>query len=824
MMTKDKFKEVLQRELYQLVGKSIEHADHSEIYIALGAVLKEIIGERWSRRNKLYNDNNVKRVYYLSMEFLTGKFTKTNLEYLNLYNIVKESLDEINICLEDIIEEEVDPGLGNGGLGRLAAAFLDSMASLSMPGQGYGLRYEKGLFKQIIEEGKQIEEADNWLAKKNIWEYKRENEEYEVKLGGDIVTTGFGEALEFTHVNYQRVKALPYDIPIVGYKNNCVNTLRLWSGESYNGVSFNDFARGSFNQSYKDINMANTLTEFLYPDDSTMEGKKLRLKQEYFLVSATIQDIIYKYKHRGLPLIELQDHIAIQINDTHPVLAIPELMRILIDENRLEWDIAWDITVKTFGFTNHTIMWEAMEVWDISTYKEILPRIWMITEEINHRFKYYLINDLDISSQEQLDQLSIIKNDYIHMVNLGIVGSHSVNGVAKLHSKILKENTLRHLYEVYPERFNNKTNGVVHRRWLLNANSNLSLMIEDLIGDGFKKDPLQLMELLKFTDNNEVKSRLAAIKHENKVKLAEHILQTHGIKLNPHSIFDIQIKRIHEYKRQLLNILHVMYLYDKLKDNPNLDMLPRTFIFAGKAAPGYYIAKEIIKLINSVANKINNDFTIKDKIKVIFYENYNVSAAELLIPAADVSEQISTAGKEASGTGNMKLMMNGAITLATLDGANLEIREEVGKENIITFGLTPEEVQDYTNNGNYNAKEIYHTDKDIKHIMDQLLNRRYHTYYEEFHSLFDILYKYNDNYFILKDFHEYRKAQEKINNLYKDRYKWGEICLINIAHSGKFSSDNTIKKYAEEIWNINSITKEENDGLSSNQQEIRIQL
>lgn len=824
MMTKDKFKEILQRELYQLVGKSIEQADHSEIYIALGAVLKEIIGERWSRTNKLYNDNNMKRVYYLSMEFLTGKFTKTNLEYLNLYNIVKESLDEINICLEDIIEEEVDPGLGNGGLGRLAAAFLDSMASLSLPGQGYGLLYEKGLFKQIIEEGKQIEEADNWLAKRNIWEYKRENEEYEVKLGGDIVTTGFGEALEFTHVNYQRVKALPYDIPIVGYRNNCVNILRLWSGESYNGVNFNDFARGSFNQSYKDINMANTLTEFLYPDDSTMEGKKLRLKQEYFLVSATIQDIIYKYKNKGLPLIELHDHVAIQINDTHPVLAIPELMRILIDDNGLEWDIAWDITVKTFGFTNHTIMWEAMEVWDISTYKEILPRIWMITEEINHRFKYFLINDRDISSQEQLDQLSIIKNHYIHMVNLGIVGSHSVNGVAKLHSKILKENTLKYFYEVYPERFNNKTNGVVHRRWLLNANSNLSLMIEDLIGDGFKKDPLQLIELLKFTDDNEVKSRLAAIKHENKVKLAEHILQTHGIKLNPHSIFDIQIKRIHEYKRQLLNILHIMYLYDKLKDNPNLDMLPRTFIFAGKAAPGYYIAKEIIKLINSVANKINNDFTIKDKIKVIFYENYNVSAAELLIPAADVSEQISTAGKEASGTGNMKLMMNGAITLATLDGANLEIREEVGKENIITFGLTPEEVQDYTNNGNYNAKEIYHTDKDIKHIMDQLLNRRYHTYYEEFHSLFDILYKYNDNYFILKDFHEYRKAQEEINNLYKDRYKWGEICLINIAHSGKFSSDNTIKKYAEEIWNINSTTKEENDGLSSNQQEIRIQL
>lgn len=824
MMTKDKFKEVLQKELYKTAGKSIEQSDNSEIYIALGNVLKGIIGENWSLRNKLYNDNNMKQVYYLSMEFLTGKFTKTNIDYLGLYSIVKEALEEINICLEDIIEEEADPGLGNGGLGRLAADFLDSLASLSMPGHGYGLRYENGLFKQIIEVGKQIEEGDNWLSKRNIWEYKRENEEYEVKLGGDIITTGFGEDLEFTHVNYQRVRAVPYDIPILGYRNKCVNNLRLWSGESYDDVNFNDFARGSFHQSYKDVNMVNSLTEFLYPDDSTIEGKKLRLKQEYLLVSATIQDIIYKYKKSGLHLLELHKYVAIQINDTHPVLAIPELMRILIDDNGLQWDIAWDITVNTFAFTNHTIMWEAMEVWDVNTYKEILPRIWMITEEINHRFNYFLINEKDISSQEKLDDLSIIRNDYIHMVNLGIVGSHSINGVAKLHTEILKTNTLKQLYEVYPEKFNNKTNGIVHRKWLLNANPNLTLMIEDLIGSGFKTEPMQLKNLLNYKDDNDVKSRLNRIKHENKVKLAEHILLTHGIKLNPHSIFDIQIKRIHEYKRQLLNILHIMYLYDKLKDNPNYDMVPRTFIFAGKAAPGYYIAKEIIKLINSVARKINNDLTIKDKIKVIFYENYNVSAAELLIPAADVSEQISTAGKEASGTGNMKTMMNGAITLATLDGANVEIKEVVGEDNIIIFGLTPEEVESYSSNQNYKSKEMYHTDKIIKHIMDQLLNRRYHTYYEEFHSLFEILYKYNDNYFILKDFHEYRKAQEKINDLYRNRDKWLEISLINIAYSGKFSSDYTIKQYAEDIWNIKSILKEGDNGLSCNKQKVRIQL
>lgn len=817
MITKDEFIEVLKRELYKTAGKSIEQSDNSEIYVALGSVLKELIGKMWSKRNQLYDESNIKRVYYLSMEFLTGKFTKTNLEYLGLYNTIKQALDEINLSLANILKEEMDPGLGNGGLGRLAAAFLDSLASLSMPGHGYGIRYEKGLFKQVIAHGKQIEEPDNWLAKKNIWEYKRENEGYEVKLGGNISISGYGENLIFTHVNYHRVKAVPYDIPILGYRNECVNTLRLWSGESYKDVNFNDFANGKYNSSYTDINQVKALTEFLYPDDSNIEGKKLRLKQEYFLVSATIQDIIYKYKKSDLPLQELHKYIAIQINDTHPVLAIPELMRVLIDENELEWYDAWDITKNVFGFTNHTTMWEAMEVWDVDIFKEILPRIWMITEEINHRFKYFLINDEDINDDYILNKLSVIQNNQVHMVNLAIIGSHSINGVAELHTNILKEKTFADFYKIYPEKFNNKTNGIVHRRWLINANPELTNMISDLIGDKFISNPLQLEELLKYTEDSEVKNRLASIKHNNKKKLTDHILKTQGIKLNPYSIFDIQIKRIHEYKRQLLNILHIMYLYDKLKKNPNLDMVPRTFIFAGKAAPGYYIAKEIIKLINSVATKINNDFTIKDKIKVVFYENYNVSAAELLIPAADVSEQISTATKEASGTGNMKLMMNGAITLATLDGANVEIKREVGEENIVVFGLTPDEVHEYNKNGSYNAKEIYHTDRIIKDTLDQLLDRRLHTYYEEFHSLFDILYKYNDNYFILKDFHEYRMAQEKIDNLYRNSDKWFQMSLTNIAHSGKFSSDITIKKYADEIWDIKSVYEGgEENGLSSN--------
>lgn len=806
-MTKDEFIQVLKKELYKTAGKSIKQANNREIYIAVANLLKETIGRNWAHVDQLYHENKVKKVYYLSMEFLTGKFTKTNLDYLDYSNLVEGALNEIGKSLDEILAAEADPGLGNGGLGRLAAAFLDSLASLNMPGQGYGLRYEKGLFKQVIELGKQIEEPDNWLEKDNIWDYKREDRTYEVKLGGNIVTSGSGENLVFTHENYWPVKAVAYDIPILGYKNDFVNTLRLWSGESYKDVDFNQFARGQINSSYNDINQARSLTEFLYPDDSNIEGKKLRLKQEYFLVSASIQDIIMDHRKRGLAIDDLHEYVAIQINDTHPVLAIPELMRVLIDENSIEWYKAWDITKRVFGFTNHTTLWEAMEVWDKDIYKEILPRIWLITEEINNRFIDFLRQEKKIKSNEIINKLSIIKDNKIHMVNLGIMGSHSINGVAQLHTDILKEKTLADFYKIFPERFNNKTNGIVHRRWLLNANPKLSLFIKDLIGDGFIKDPLLLESLLEYRQDSHVKERLASIKHENKQRLADHILESQGIKLNPYSIFDIQIKRIHEYKRQLLNILHIMYLYDKLKDNPNLDIVPRTFIFGGKAAPGYYIAKEIIVLINSIANKINNDFTIKDKIKVVFYENYNVSAAEILIPAGDVSQQISTASKEASGTGNMKFMMNGAITLGTLDGANVEIKKEVGHENIVIFGLTPDEVHAYYDKGNYNPKEIYHTDPIIKKTLDGLLDRRLHTYYEEFHSLFDILYKYNDSYFILKDFHEYRLAQEKINDLYRDRHKWNEMSLINIAHSGKFSADNTVKKYADEIWNIKSIYK-----------------
>lgn len=806
-MTKSLFLDKLQEALYQVSGKDIKDASDRELYLSLGTVLKEQIGKNLSERNKLYKSEKVKQVFYLSMEFLTGTFTKKNLQYLNLYDIADEAFTEINRPLEKIFAQEEDPGLGNGGLGRLAVAFLDSLASLNMPGHGYGLRYEKGLFKQKISENKQSELPDNWVDDNNIWEYKREEESYEVKIGGHIDISGSGNKLVFTHVDYQRVKAVPYDIPMLGYRNDVVNYLRLWSAESFKDIDFKEFAKGNFGESFKDIINARTLTQFLYPEDSNIEGKKLRLKQEYFLVSASVQDLVKKYKDEGLPLKDFHKYRAIHINDTHPVLAIPEFMRVLIDENHMEWLDAWDITVKTFGFTNHTILSEAMERWDITIFKEILPRIWMIIEEINHRYIYFLENEKGIKEKEKLDELSIISEKEVRMVNLAIMGSHSINGVAELHTNILKEKVLNNFYNIYPEKFNNKTNGIVHRRWLLNANPELSSFIKDLIGDGFISNPLELEKLLQFIDDKDVLQELAKIKHHNKERLAKYIYDTQGIKVNPYSIFDIHIKRIHEYKRQFLNILHIMYLYDKLKQNPNLDMVPRTFIFGGKAAPGYYIAKEVIRLINSVANVVNNDLTIKDKLKVVFIENYNISKAEILFPAADVSEQISTTTKEASGTGNMKFMMNGAITIATLDGANVEIAREVGEDNIVIFGLRSHEVYEYYEKGNYNALEILKNNKDLENIVEKLISKDAMVGQETFEDLYNLLTKYNDTYFLLRDFESYRLAHEKINEIYRDFDRWNSMSLINIAKSGVFSSDNTIRKYAEEIWGIRTVNR-----------------
>lgn len=791
---------------YRLTGKTLDKGSTEEIYLALGNYIKEILGERLAESEKLYEERNKKSVYYISMEFLTGRFLKKHLEYLELYDLVEEVCNDLGLDLGEIIQVENDPGLGNGGLGRLAAAFMDSLVSLKMPGFGYGLRYEKGLFEQRIENFKQVEYPDDWLKIENIWEYKRAQEEVEVRIGGLINISGSGEDLNFNHVNYQRVKAVPYDVPYLGYRNGRVNTLRLWSAESHKDMDFKEFAQGNFHQSFYEKNQASTLTQFLYPEDSNIEGKKLRLKQEYFLVSASMQDLVRKHLKRGHRLADFHQYHAIHINDTHPVLAIPELVRIFVDEQNLPWDQAWAITEKTFAFTNHTILLEAMEKWDIELFKEILPRIWMIVEEINYRYLYFLENEKDVDSLNLLNHLSILEHNQIKMVNLAVMGSYSINGVAQLHSNILMNNTLKDLYQIFPERFNNKTNGIVHRKWLLGANKELSMWIENLIGDGFITDPMKLKNLLKFMNDETKLKELSQIKFNNKVRLADYVWETQQIKINPYSIFDIQIKRIHEYKRQLLNILHIIHLYMELKKNPHMDMVPRTFIFAGKAAPGYYLAKEIIKLIVAVANTVNNDLTIKDKIKVVFVENYNVSNAEILIPAADISEQISTASKEASGTGNMKFMMNGAITLATLDGANVEIHQEVGDENIILFGLRSEEVHAYENgHKEYNAKAVYKKNPRIKTVLDQLLEKTALTNYEAFQTLYDTLVEYNDRYLVLKDFESYRLAHKKIDKIYRDEFKFNKMSLMNIANSGIFSSDRTIRQYASEIWHIEPV-------------------
>lgn len=804
-MTRDLFIEKLESSLYQKTGKGVEEASDWDLYLALGNLLNEQIGRNLYRTKKSYEEEKVKEAYYISMEFLTGTFGRKNLKYLDLYSLAEEVFEDLGRPLEKILALEEDPGLGNGGLGRLAVAFLDSLASLKMPGHGYGLRYEKGLFKQEIEDNKQIELADNWLEKENIWEYKREDEVYEVRLGGRIDISYPDNKLIFTHVDYEKIKAVAYDIPMLGYKNQLANSLRLWSAESYEDIDFKEFAKGKHQEAFKKINEAKTLTQFLYPEDSHIEGKKLRLKQEYFLVSASLQDMVKKYKDLGLPLEDFYRHRAIQINDTHPALAIPELMRILLDDNNLEWDEAWEITQNTFGFTNHTILSEAMEKWHVSLFIDIIPRIWMIIEEINHRYLYFLRNEKGIEDQERIDELSIIGDNQVRMVNLAIMGSHSVNGVAELHTQVLKEKVLNHFYQVYPDKFNNKTNGIVHRRWLIDGNPELTNYIEELIGPDFIQDARKLEDLLDFKEDREVLERLEEIKYRNKVKLADYIFESQGIKIDPHSIFDIHIKRIHEYKRQFLNILHVMYLYDKLKKNPNLDMTPQTFIFGGKAAPGYYIAKEIIRLIETVAETVNKDLSIKDKLKVVFVENYNISKAELLIPAADISEQISTTTKEASGTGNMKFMMNGAITLATLDGANVEISREVGEENIALFGLKAHEVYDFYNNGSYNSAALLENNQELKDLVEKLISGDYMLDNKIFPDLHNLLVKYNDTYFLLEDFESYRKAQERLNKLYRDRDQWNKISLHNIAKSGAFSSDNTIRKYADEIWDIKSL-------------------
>ena len=799
-INKNNFKQSFETKMYSLYAQSIKDATNEQLLNVLCSVIKDLISKKWID-NKL---DSQKEVYYFSIEFLLGRQLKSNLLNLGIEDVVRTSLKELDIDLDNLINAESDPALGNGGLGRLAACFLDSMASLDISGHGYGIRYKHGLFEQKFINGYQVEVPDNWLTHGGYaWETVRPNKAIVVKFEGNISLVDKNGRLEANHTDYIPVMAMPYDIPIIGYRNNSINTLRLFKSE----VLSRDFgpltihaknSYGSYEDALKYKYYAEEISQVLYPNDSNYAGKLLRLKQEYFFVSAGIQDIIRKYKKNKLDIKKLNEKVAIHINDTHPTLCIPELMRILLDEEKLSWDEAWNITINTISYTNHTIMTEAMERWPKEMLKTLLPRIYMIIEEINRRY----INELKESNydNDKIYRMSIIDNNDIKMANLSIVGSHSVNGVAKLHTELLKKEVLKDFYEHEPQKFNNKTNGIAHRRWLISANSELSDLITELISKDWKKDTSKLKELEAYINDKTVLEKIGKIKYHNKERLAKFIKEKYNIDINPNSIFDVQIKRLHAYKRQLLNALHILHLYHELLENPNFDMEPRTFIFGAKAAPGYYLAKCIIKFINSLADKINNDPRINNKIKVVFLENYGVSTAELIIPAADVSEQISTTTKEASGTGNMKLMMNGAITLATLDGANIEIFDQVGKDNIVIFGLSANEVLNYNKFGGYSALDLYNSNRNIKRVVDDLINGFIPNMEKEGRQIYDSLITYNDEYFVLRDIENYIEAQEKINKLYKNKDKWNQITLINIANSGIFSSDRTIEEYAQDIW------------------------
>ena len=799
---KNKFKNDYLKKLQTTYAKSFEDASPADRYAALGSLVRDYASKNWVNTNDTYLNKGCKQVYYLSIEFLMGQLLENNLVNLGIEEVAEEVLKELGTSLDEIKDMEPDAGLGNGGLGRLAACFLDSMASQAIPGHGCGIRYKYGLFEQKIVNGYQVELPENWLKEGNVWEIRRPDKSIEVKFGGVVESSESNGVLTFNHKNYESVLAVPYDTPIIGYKNNTVNTLRLWSAETNDKeTDLSCFSRGDYLKAVEHKYEVEAISQALYPDDSYYEGRVLRLKQQYFFVSAGLQSIARRYKLKSNPIIDFDDHVAIHVNDTHPAVAVPELMRILLDVEGLSWDDAWRITTNTISYTNHTIMTEALEKWPIDLFKELLPRIYDIVNEINQRFCKALWNRYP-SEWDRISRMSIIGDGFVRMANLAIVGSHSVNGVAKLHTEILKKQELKDFFEFYPYKFNNKTNGITHRRWLLKANPELSELITKKIGSAWISHPSDLICFDKFAGNPEIQAAVMKIKHNNKIFLTNKIKVKYGIEIDPDSIFDVQVKRLHAYKRQLLNVLHIMDLYNRLIENPDLDIVPRTFLFGAKAAPGYYLAKQIIKLINSIADRINNDSLIKNKLKVVFLEDYKVSLAEIVIPAADVSEQISTTTKEASGTGNMKLMMNGAITIATLDGANVEIRDEVGDENIAIFGMKEQEVLDLYRSGGYNAMDYYNNDPRLTLVVNQLINGFYSESSSEFQNIYDSLLVNNDEYFVLKDFDSYAKAQVTVDTLYRDKGKWAEISIHNISHSGIFSSDRTINEYASGIWGI----------------------
>ena len=807
------FKQEVLNNLKTQFRVEIDNASQQQIYQAVAYALKEWIIEDWMDTQKTYEEKDPKILYYMSMEFLMGRALGNNLINMSMYGEVKEALDELGVDLNAVEDQEPDPALGNGGLGRLAACFLDSLATLGYAAYGCGIRYQYGMFKQKIKDGYQVEVPDEWLKNGNPFELKRPEYAKEVCFGGNI-RTEYDEATgrtNFIQENYQSVMAVPFDYPIVGYGNHIVNTLRIWDAEPITDFQLDSFDKGEYDKAVEQKNLAKNIVEVLYPNDNHYEGKELRLKQQYFFVSASLQAAVAKYKKNHDDITKLYEKMTIQMNDTHPTVSVAELMRILMDEEGLGWDEAWEVTTKTCAYTNHTIMAEALEKWPIDLFSKLLPRVYQIVEEIDRRF-VNKIREMYPGNEEKVKKMAILWDGQVRMAHMAIAAGYSVNGVAKLHTEILKDQELKDFYQMMPEKFNNKTNGITQRRFLMHGNPLLADWVTKKLGTDTWATDLSLMSgLKKYVDDPKAQKEFMDIKLQNKKRLAKYILEHNGVEVDPTSIFDVQVKRLHEYKRQLMNILHVMYLYNQLKKNPNMKFYPRTFIFGAKAAAGYLRAKQTIKLINSVADKVNNDASIKGKLKVVFIEDYRVSNAEWIFAAADVSEQISTASKEASGTGNMKFMLNGAPTLGTMDGANVEIVDEVGAENAFIFGMSSEEVINYENNGGYHPYEIYQNDKDIHEVLDQLVDGTYangdpELYKDLYQSLlFGDTGSQADMYFILKDFRSYAEAQKKVEEAYRDTKGWAKMAMTNTAGCGKFSSDRTIQEYVDDIWHLDKI-------------------
>ncbi len=815
-ISKEEFKKSIIENVKNQYRRTIDEATPQQIFQAVSYAIKDVIIDDWIATQKQFDETGAKKVYYLSMEFLMGRALGNNIINLGAKKAVKEALEELGFDLNAIEDQEPDPALGNGGLGRLAACFLDSLATLRYPAYGCGIRYHYGMFKQKIKDGYQVEVPDEWLKNGYPFELRRPEYATEVKFGGYVKTEWDGGRNHFVQEGYQSVLAVPYDMPIVGYGNNVVNTLRIWDAQPIDTFSLSAFDKGDYQKAVEQENLAKNLVEVLYPNDNHYAGKELRLKQQYFFISASLQVALKKFKETNDDIHKLPEKIVFQMNDTHPTVAVAELMRLLLDQEGLNWDEAWGITTKCCAYTNHTIMAEALEKWPIELFSRLLPRVYQIVEEINRRFLIEVQNKYP-NNYEKVKKMAIIFDGQVKMAHLAIVAGYSVNGVAKLHTEILKNQELKDFYEMMPEKFNNKTNGITQRRFLLHGNPLLADWITEQIGDEWITDLPHLAKLKVYVDDPKFQQEFMNIKYQNKLRLAKYIKEHNGIDIDPRSIFDVQVKRLHEYKRQLLNILHVMYLYNQLKDNPNMDMVPRTFIFGAKAAAGYQIAKKTIKLINSVADVINNDKSINGKLKVVFIEDYRVSNAELIFAAADVSEQISTASKEASGTGNMKFMLNGALTLGTMDGANVEIVEEVGKENAFIFGLSADEVINYENNGGYNPEEIFNTDQDIRRVLMQLINGYYSPQDPElFRDIYNSLLNTKnsakaDTYFILKDFRSYAEAQRRVEAAYRDENWWARAAMLNTASAGKFSSDRTIEEYVRDIWHLEKIHVDDDD-------------